>query len=588
MEQITLQDGTQLDPKVVKVMRAIRTVESSGNYNAIGDSGKSAGAYQWNNGDSQIPQGGIPANFQSQAKTYGLDPSDFSPANQNKVAYAHIKALKDAGKQPEEIAAIWNGHHDENGTAVYNNPEYGVKFRNALQQDNNQYQTTPAPPPALEVKNVNNNTTNQSSDTLGSELQGRVNQFSTAATNALSGKINPVSGVLQTAGAVGGAVGDVVNKVLELIPGVKWGEKKLGEGVASVAQTPVGQSIVGAVQDFQKAHPELSDDIGAGFNIATAIPIFRGLGAIKDLAFGAAGNALKGVAEKGAVNDLTEVLSRTGAGRDAIESVPEGLQTLVKNKALPDFISEGGITRYDTTNANQVMSNAISSVNDKELQPILEQVSAKQNFGQSLSYLKNQAIQAAENDPYLMQAGVVPKAIQQIENRFAGWQHSFGNTVDLATENKLKIGSGKFTEWGTPEGSADKVIYHTLQHNIEDVANKHGLGDVKSINKKMANLIKAKDMLDKIHGKSVKQGMGHSIIQGASTAAGAGIGGALGNPTAGAIVGNAATGLIQKGLKKLSPKMLGYAALKNTPKIGSASKVGGLIGAALAQKALKK
>lgn len=118
------QDPTQLDPKVVKVMSAIKKIESGGDYNAVGDldRGVSRGAYQFNKD-----------NFKNWATEYGLDPNDFSPANQNKVAYARIKKFKDEGKQPEEIAALWNGaKKDANGRYTYINPEYGVKFRAAL------------------------------------------------------------------------------------------------------------------------------------------------------------------------------------------------------------------------------------------------------------------------------------------------------------------------------------------------------------------------------------------------------------------------------------------------------------------------
>ena len=46
---VTLDDGTQLDGGVVKVMRTIRSLESGDDYNISGDKGSSLGAYQWNN-----------------------------------------------------------------------------------------------------------------------------------------------------------------------------------------------------------------------------------------------------------------------------------------------------------------------------------------------------------------------------------------------------------------------------------------------------------------------------------------------------------------------------------------------------------
>lgn len=133
-------DVTNLDPKILKVMKALRSIESGdgkgggGNYKAVGDAGSSTGAFQWNNGKTPVKPGQIPINFQSDARTYGFDPTDFSPANQNKVMYHKIKAQRDAGLGPEEIAALHNGASKDKvtGKYIYNNPDYGVKFRTAL------------------------------------------------------------------------------------------------------------------------------------------------------------------------------------------------------------------------------------------------------------------------------------------------------------------------------------------------------------------------------------------------------------------------------------------------------------------------
>lgn len=97
VQPIIAKDGTQLDPAVVNMARAIRTVESNGDYNAKGDNGQSFGAYQFNG-----------SNFQDWAKTHGLNPSDTSPVNQDKVAYYQMKSYKDMGFSPEQVAAAWN------------------------------------------------------------------------------------------------------------------------------------------------------------------------------------------------------------------------------------------------------------------------------------------------------------------------------------------------------------------------------------------------------------------------------------------------------------------------------------------------
>lgn len=150
----TATDGTQLNPTAVTLAKAIRSVESGGNYNAVGDNGQSHGAYQFNKG-----------NFQAWAQQYGLNPNDMSPVNQDKVAYARINSLLQKGVPPSQVAAIWNGAKYQNGQYQAINPAYVDKVKNAYQQQlqqtsqssaqNNglgtftpQTQTESTPPPA--------------------------------------------------------------------------------------------------------------------------------------------------------------------------------------------------------------------------------------------------------------------------------------------------------------------------------------------------------------------------------------------------------------------------------------------------------
>lgn len=111
----TATDGTPVDPTAASLTKAIRQVESGGNYNASGASGEH-GAYQW-----------MPGNFEASAKQYGLDPNDFSPVNQDKVAYHHIKDLLDQGYSQSQVASMWNsGSPDWEGKVGVN--KEGVKY----------------------------------------------------------------------------------------------------------------------------------------------------------------------------------------------------------------------------------------------------------------------------------------------------------------------------------------------------------------------------------------------------------------------------------------------------------------------------
>lgn len=114
-QTITAKDGTKLDASVVNLAKAIRTVESGGNYDAKGASGEH-GAYQW-----------MPNNFEAGAKKYGLDPNDKSPISQDKVAYNTLKEWKDQGLTPAQIAAKWNSGGTEWEGKVGTN-KFGVKY----------------------------------------------------------------------------------------------------------------------------------------------------------------------------------------------------------------------------------------------------------------------------------------------------------------------------------------------------------------------------------------------------------------------------------------------------------------------------
>lgn len=106
-------EGTQVDPSIVALMHGLKQNESpNGDYNAIGDQGTAAGIGQWSNqvnGKVQpLQQGQIPTNFAGDAKQFGLNPTDFSPANQNKVMYAVLAKDKADGLTPEQALSKWN------------------------------------------------------------------------------------------------------------------------------------------------------------------------------------------------------------------------------------------------------------------------------------------------------------------------------------------------------------------------------------------------------------------------------------------------------------------------------------------------
>ncbi len=199
------EDGTILDPKVLKVVRAIRQVESGGDYNAVGDGGQSHGAYQWNKD-----------NFRNAAREIlGDENAPMTPANQNKVAYHQMKAYKDAGRDPEEIAALWNGAHKDETTGkyTYNNPEYGKKFRAAVMGGNFSPSSTPTQEPPFRF----------SQPETPVDRQNKIEQYKTEAAQSQkeSEKANSLTGFLGNFGKA-------------LVSNLAGSEVGLGESLAKI------------------------------------------------------------------------------------------------------------------------------------------------------------------------------------------------------------------------------------------------------------------------------------------------------------------------------------------------------------------
>lgn len=90
---------TQLDPDAVNLAKAIRQVESGGNFQAKGRSGE-YGAYQY-----------TPATWASDSQKFlgkQIPLVGATKEQQNEVAYKKIKFLKDQGYNVGAVASIWN------------------------------------------------------------------------------------------------------------------------------------------------------------------------------------------------------------------------------------------------------------------------------------------------------------------------------------------------------------------------------------------------------------------------------------------------------------------------------------------------
>jgi len=113
---MALPPPNNLDKNAVALTRAMRTIESGGDYNAKGKSGE-YGAYQY-----------IPATWKERASKYLKDANaPQTPENQNFVQYNWVKEQKDLGLTPDQILAKHNsGGTQYQGKVGVN--KYGVKY----------------------------------------------------------------------------------------------------------------------------------------------------------------------------------------------------------------------------------------------------------------------------------------------------------------------------------------------------------------------------------------------------------------------------------------------------------------------------
>lgn len=580
---IKASDGTELDAGVVNLAKAIRQRESGGDYNAVGDAGTSKGAYQWQ-----------PGNFQAGATQYGLDPKDFSPTNQDKVAYYQVKALKDKGYTPEQVAASWNAGEGKlkndawkqnvgtttiNGQQVkYDTPGYVnevVKNFQQLKGGNGGYNPTPysnaqgnnpgainftssTPPAPTETAPSLIPNLGEIGTGLSTGLASRVKDFGGALQPLMKGDV--VSGALQGAGAIAGGIGDIANAGLSLIPGVQGAEKLLGSGVKAVLNTQTGKDMATAFSNFAQENPTIAKDIGAGVNVLAAIPILKGLGLVKTAVMDASTAAFKKSvltsAEAEIKDNLTARPAAALARAEARGANP--IPTMLDNPSyLPEVVANpSGGFMYNASKARDALQTSLSS-DEAVLQAKLDGA-IKKNVMVSITDTEKKVLaDIRKANPLSVNYLSMSNAVKDI---FKSLKASSGgrDMISLNELNGIKrnVRGAVFDVAGDVRGSATAQIKYdigqSLMDQVEAIAKKSGIDGVPEINKTMGTKIEALKVLDAMDGRKVvtKGGLGREAAVDVAGAVGEGAGNMLGIPFAGTL---ASRGLVGK-ILRTSPR----------------------------------
>lgn len=520
----------ELDTDVVNLAKSIRKAETGDEpdaYNKIGDNGTSRGGYQFQD-----------ATWKEWSKKHlGVDNAPLTVENQNKVAYKQIKEWKDKGLTPAQIASKWNSG-DENayqkahkGTTIingkpinYDTPAYTAKVSKYYNEMKGGIRTPIAQPQPQEKPFAQKTRT----EIINEDLNKRGEQLKTGVESLIGGKEKTgqtrASGLLQTVGAGAGALGDVVSAGLRLIPGVKQIEGAIGTGVENFAQTDVGKSVFQSMKQFSEEHPELSKDLEAGFNIVTAIPILKGLGVAKNLAFDAASMALKKQAENTFTEEATRILSKTIKGQNLLRKNPEAVSSLVKERIIPD-VKKGALDTFenrsmvarDIKRANTEVKNLLR--NDTTVRVADENLSILNNVINGYTDRLGRKVPGFPNSKFTgdsivdIAEDLTPHKNAKLWDKFRKGEVSLNEINELRSDLDQAVKT-VYTSMNKPPIS--KEVGSTLASAMRDFVQTFK-PETQPFFQKMTNLFEADDILKSLNGKSVKPSGIFETIQNITT-----------------------------------------------------------------------
>ena len=567
-----------LDKDVVNLAKAIRQVES-GNRTVTPQEGSGFGGasrYQYSHDT-----------WKEVARKYlGDEKAPLTLENENKATYYRIKDWKDQGKKPAQIASMWNAGPNEpdaytgffsNGKPSVGENRYGVKYdvpghankvRAEYEKIKGGGQAAPIGPTQFQTSTSPNQ--NQAGGgvlaQLGSgqmeapkppsQLDYRLNQAGDALGTLSEGIVNknPLqvgSGVLQTGGAAAGGFLDATDAAIKAVPILGTAVEGLEAGVGAIAgkalDTELGQA---AIEKYQSLPESWQKNLGAAGNIAAAVPVLRGLKGAVSATKNKAGDLIKGTPETVAKKELEGVVSRVIKGGSTLKGANKrGLDPLavILREAPPTLKKDAkGIDRYDGSQSYEILSDTVTKL-DNKLDSVLEEATRKvPGYKGYWDLVDIKEDVARELKKEFRGSPELKSAIKELNRDFDSIIESLGGgRVSLGDMNLVKRKVRESVKWDSPQIKQD-VSYFTgqvLMKRIEDIAEQRGFGDVKELNKQMAERLEAQKILQKyIDNKSVTNTPG---LQGfisrqgemAATAAGEAAGQSIGMPVIGGVIG---------------------------------------------------
>jgi len=386
MENQTLsKDGTQLDPSVVALAKAMRRAESNENYSAPGKSGE-YGAYQFTEPTWKAWAGKYLNNPNADVR---------DPVNQDKVAYYRILERKQAGLTPEQITSEWNSgnpnaylenHRGVNKYGVmYDTPSHVNKVMGYYSTLKNEHMlhrnqgaavgsapspTGPITPSGLTMPDV------ESGQQYGAFFPSKTGEGPIAAGAKAVGNIpssalyfgknlaSAVAHPIRTIEGVGNLAGGLLGKTLNKFTGTTYDTpatqmaERLGEYANKRYGTSFGDEKFNVDKTLQTLQRTATNDpLGFGADVLT---LLKGGAKLADVATGSkVGKGGELLAYNDRIRDTTKhVLADpdfTGNVTQGIQSMKDDLILNFSNKALnadPQIIAK--ISKLDPTKFSSV------------------------------------------------------------------------------------------------------------------------------------------------------------------------------------------------------------------------------------------
>lgn len=350
-----------LDPTAFLLTKAIKNAETPNHpdpYNAVGDNGKSFGAYQ-------IQKQYWP----TWAKQY-LGDANAQPTeeNQNKLAYMRVKSLLDKGHSQSEVASIWNsGRADPNATgsgynpavkANFNVPAYVEKVKNNYLQLQKQFVPT-AEAQTNQIEQLQSQ--NPYTGALGTNLNDTA--YGKLIDNSITRGIQsffPGKKVGEAIGTLGGYVASGFNPNYDTsAPSPLQVAGDIAQGALMVG-TGMPEGTVG-VQAFGKVLPTLKTAETVGGKLLQNAVVGAGFGATEALKEGQTNplDIAKSAGIGGAISGLAGGVAM-GVGK-LFSKLPESITNQTFKAPLGEI--KKGIKSGEDTFAKQVLDHGIIGTN---------------------------------------------------------------------------------------------------------------------------------------------------------------------------------------------------------------------------------